>query len=283
MTPDLAIVIVGYNARADLERCLESILAAPPVVPFEILLVDNGSTDGGPDAVERRWPQVRVLRQARNLGFAAASNAGIRTTGAGLVLLLNSDTIVPPGALDRLVTRLSELPDVAVAGPRLVNAEGEPELSFGRMMSPWNELSQKALGALVARRVPPFHRWLGRRTRAEHDPDWVSGACLLVRRADADAVGLLDERYFLYAEDVDFCAAIRARGRRVLFTPEAEVIHLRGRSAASRPAAAEEAYRRSQMAFYAKHHPRWAWWLRAYLKFRGRLPDMPIDPPGSIR
>ena len=273
MTPDLAIVIVGYNARADLERCLESILAAPHVVPFEILLVDNGSTDGGPDAVERRWPQVRVLRQARNLGFAAASNVGILATGADLVLLLNSDTIVPPGALDRLVTRLRELPDVSVAGPRLVNAEGQPELSFGRMMSPWNELSQKALGALGARRVPPFDRWLGRQTRVEHDPDWVSGACLLVRRADAVAAGLFDERFFMYTEDVDFCAAVRRLGRRVLFTPVAEIVHLGGRSRASAPVATERAYRTSQLAFYAKHHPGWLPWLRAYLRLRGKLPD----------
>ena len=95
------------------------------------------------------------------------------------------------------------------------------------------------------------------RTRRRQHPDWVSGACLLVRRADAEAAGLLDERYFMYTEDVDFCAAIRARGRQVLFTPDVEVVHLRGRSAASAPAATARGYRRSQLAFYAKHHPRW--------------------------
>jgi GT2 family glycosyltransferase len=102
-------------------------------------------------------------------------------------------------------------------------------------------------------------------------PDWVSGACLLVRRADAEAVGLLDERFFMYIEDVDFCASIRARGRRILFTPDVEVVHLRGRSRASAPAATERAYRRSQIAFYEKHHPGWVPLLKAYLKMRGRL------------
>jgi GT2 family glycosyltransferase len=101
----------------------------------------------------------------------------------------------------------------------------------------------------------------------------VSGACLLVRRDDAEAVGLMDERYFMYAEDVDFCAAIRARGRRVLFTPAAEVVHLRGQSRATAASATEAAYRRSQLAFYEKHHPGWAPWLRRYLKLRGKLPD----------
>ena len=100
--------------------------------------------------------------------------------------------------------------------------------------------------------------------------DWVSGACLLVRRHDAEAVGLLDERYFLYTEDVDFCAALRARGRRVLFTPAAEVTHLRGRSRASAADAMNPAYRRSHVAFYEKHHPRWAPVLRAYLRVRRR-------------
>ena len=101
----------------------------------------------------------------------------------------------------------------------------------------------------------------------------MSGACLLVRRADADAVGLLDERYFLYTEDVDFCAAIRARGRRILFTPAAQIVHLRGRSRQTAPGPSEQAYRRSQIAFYEKHHPRWAPWLRVYLRLKGRLPD----------
>jgi GT2 family glycosyltransferase len=111
-----------------------------------------------------------------------------------------------------------------------------------------------------------------RATRREHLVDWVSGACLLVRRTDAEAAGLLDERFFLYTEDVDFCAAVRARGRGVLFTPAAEVVHLGGRSRATIAADANRAYRRSHLAFYEKHHPRWAAILRAYLRVKGQLP-----------
>jgi GT2 family glycosyltransferase len=111
------------------------------------------------------------------------------------------------------------------------------------------------------------------RTRRGREVDWVSGACLMVRRADAEAVGLMDERFFMYTEDVDFCASVRARGRQVLFTPDAEVVHLRGRSRASASRMTEAAYRRSQLAFYEKHHPAWVPVLRAYLKARGRLPD----------
>jgi N-acetylglucosaminyl-diphospho-decaprenol L-rhamnosyltransferase len=104
-------------------------------------------------------------------------------------------------------------------------------------------------------------------TRHEQWPDWVSGACLLVRRHDAEAVGLLDERFFMYTEDVDFCAAIRARGGRILFTPAVEIVHFRGRSAATAPAATRAAHRRSQLAFYQKHYPGLAPLVRLYIRF----------------
>jgi GT2 family glycosyltransferase len=254
----LSIIIVSFNARADLERCLESLHAAPPAASHDILVVDNGSSDGSADAA-RRWPNVRVIETGANLGFSRANNVGIRASRSELLLLLNSDTVVPAGAVDRLMAELDRHPDVAVVGPRLVDAGGRAELSFGRMIGPINELRQqwRARG-----RVDAF-------TRQRQYPDWVSGACLLVRRADAEAVGLLDERYFMYAEDVDFCAAIRARGRHILFTPDVEVVHVRGRSAASAPKVTEQAYRSSQLAFYAKHHPFWVPLLRLYLRLRG--------------
>jgi hypothetical protein len=269
--PDLSIVIVTFNARDDVARCLRSLTDAPPATPHEIVVVDNASVDGTPDLVRDLGSAVRLIALPSNRGFAAANNAGIRATTAPLILLLNSDTIVPPGAIDAMVARLASRADAAVLGPRLVDASGRAELSFGRMMSPVNELRPKLLVRWQARQVGPAVRWIERATREERAVDWVSGACLLVRRADAEAVGLLDERYFMYAEDVDFCAAIRRRGRTVLFAPVAEIVHLRGRSRAAAPAAVEAAYRRSQIAFYEKHHPAWTPWLKAYLRLRGRM------------
>jgi GT2 family glycosyltransferase len=197
--------------------------------------------------------------------------------------LLNPDTVVPAGAIDTLIASLGARPDAAVVGPRLVDASGRAELSFGAMIGPLAELRQKLLVMGTDRGTPLIGAYVDRMTRRAREVDWVSGACLLVRRADAEAVGLIDERYFIYAEDVDFCAAMRARGRTVLFTPDAQVVHLRGRSVASVPRATEAAYRRSQLAFYSKHHPRWVPLLRAYLKLRRRLPDMQIDPRGPNR
>jgi N-acetylglucosaminyl-diphospho-decaprenol L-rhamnosyltransferase len=130
------------------------------------------------------------------------------------------------------------------------------------MISPLNELWQQ-------RRT---RQWIEAETMREQLVDWVSGACLLVYRADAEAVGLLDERFFLYTEDVDFCHAVRKLGRKVLFTPVATITHLRGRSRATQPEASRRAYRESKMAFYEKHRPLWTPVLKLYLRARGEWP-----------
>jgi N-acetylglucosaminyl-diphospho-decaprenol L-rhamnosyltransferase len=270
---ELTIIVVSFNTRAELEACLGSIAAHPPAIAHQVIVVDNGSTDGTVDALRANWRAVRVIEAGRNLGFAAANNIGIKEAQTELVVLLNSDTVVPAGALDALASTILGSPDIVALGPRLVDASGRPELSFGRMMSPVNELRQKVIVRLYESGFGPVVRLVRRWTATAGDHDWVSGACLMVRRGDALRAGLLDERYFLYAEDVDFCAALRALGGRIHFTPAAEVVHLRGRSGAQRPRATERAYRSSQLAFYAKHHRRWLPWLRAYLRARGRLPE----------
>ena len=267
--PTLSIVIVNYNARKHLENCLGSLTSSPPAIPHDIIVVDNASADGSVEAVRAGWPEITLIDHQSNVGFAAGNNAGIRASDGMLILLLNNDTIVPAGAIDALVGRLLAHPDAAVAGPRLVDETGRAEVSFGPMISPLNEVRQKLTMKL---RDLGVARWVERATRRERYVDWVSGACLLVRRADAEQAGLLDERYFLYTEDVDFCAAVRGRGRRVLFTPAAQIVHLRGRSRSTAPKAMNVAYRRSQIAFYDKHHPRWAPFLRLYLRLKGQLP-----------
>ncbi len=270
--PRLAVIIATYNSAADIERCVRALRDAPPTTSHRILVVDNASTDATATIVRERFTDVSVIVAPRNVGFASANNIGILETSSELLLLLNPDTVVAPGAIDTLVAALDARPDAAACGPRLVDADGQTELSFGAMIGPWNELRQKLLVRGHANAWPVIAAYVERISRRPSEPDWVSGACLCVRRHDAEAAGLLDERYFLYAEDVDFCAALRARGRRVLFVPAAEVVHRRGQSRVSAPAASERAYRQSQLAFYAKHHPRWTPLLRTYLRLRGRAP-----------
>ena len=279
----LSIIITTFNSSGQIDACLASLAEHPPSLDHETLVVDNASPDGTAAALRQRWPGVRVIDAGGNVGFARANNIGIRQTSGDLVLLLNPDTVAPAGALDTLIASLEASPEAAVVGPRLVDERGRAELSFGAMIGPFAELRQKLLVKGNERRVSIISAYVDRLTRRAREVGWVSGACLLVRRADAEAVGLMDERYFMYAEDVDFCASMRTRGRTVRFHPDAQVVHLRGRSAISMPRATEVAYRRSQLAFYSKHHPRWAPLLRAYLKLLGRLPDNRIDPSTSPR
>lgn len=262
--PRLSIIIVTYNSRREIDACLASLSERPPRVDHGVVVVDNASSDGTADHVRQRWPGVRVIEAGGNLGFARGNNLGIRDTTGEFVLLLNPDTVATPGAIDTLVDVLERTPDVAVIGPRVVDEQGRAELSFGSMLSPLAELRQKVLvrghdraNAFVSRRVE-------RATRRRHYVDWVSGVCLLIRRPDLEAAGLLDERYFMYIEDVDLCATVRAAGRGVLFEPSAEIVHLRGRSAASSHGT-RAIYDRSHLAFYEKHHPRLVPLLRWYL------------------
>lgn len=267
--PTLAVVIVSYNVRADLERCLRSVAGGTAPVPTTIAVVDNGSRDGTLEWLRRDWPAVQAIDAGDNVGFSRGNNLGIRATASDLVLLLNPDTVVPAGQVAALVDALAAAPDAAAAGPRLVDAHGQPEVSFGPMMSPWGEFTQRRLlRAYDAREAWAVAR-VEQLTRTAGVRDWVSGACLLAWRADLEAVGLLDERYFMYTEDVDLCAAFRARGRTVRFVPEVTVTHLRGRSGATAPLATETLRRRSQLAFYRKHHPAWAPLLAFWLKRRG--------------
>lgn len=263
--PRLSIIIVTFNSRADIDACLRS-LTTGIRIDREIVVVDNASTDGTAAHIRERWPGVRLMGLGANLGFARATNIGIQQTFGELVLLLNPDTVVPPDAIDRLVAALERDSRVAAVGPRIVDEAGHAELSFGSMASPAADLRQKILTRGGTGRLPILRSVVERMTRRTQDVDWVSGACLLAHRADLDAVGLLDERFFLYMEDVDLCASIRARGRRVQFVADVEVVHRRG--ASTEPAARNAAYRQSYLAFYQKHHPAWVPVVRTYLRLR---------------
>ena len=174
----LSIVVVTYNSRVDLDGCLHSLISSPPAIDHEIVIVDNASSDGTPAHVRGRWPDIRLLEARTNMGFASANNLGIRQTFGDLVLLLNPDTIVPPGAVDTLVHTLDRLPGVGIVGPRIVNAQGHAELSFGAMISPLAELRQKVLVRGNDRDAPLIRTIVDRMTRRAREVDWVSGACL---------------------------------------------------------------------------------------------------------
>jgi N-acetylglucosaminyl-diphospho-decaprenol L-rhamnosyltransferase len=268
----LAIIIVTYNSATEIGPCLDSLVGHTEPFPTTITVVDNASTDGTADLVRSRWPAVQVIASPTNVGFARANNLGIRATTSDYVLLLNPDTVAPPGAIQALVRGLAGHPDAAIGGARLLSDSGFPELSWGDPIGPWSELKRKVFSALYYRKIRWIVRKVDKLSRQAREVPWVSGACMVIRRPDLDAVGLLDERYFMYTEDVDLCMAMQQRGRRVLYVAGAEVLHYRGRSAARNPAT-ERLYRQSQIAYYDKHLPGWSGLLRSYLKLTGKPAD----------
>ena len=265
----LAIIIVTYNSATEIGPCLDSLDGHTDPFPTTITVVDNASSDGTAEIVRARWPSVQVIASPTNVGFSRANNLGIRATSGDYVLLLNPDTVAPPGAIPTLVRGLAAHPDAAIAGARLLSERGFPELSWGDPIGPWNELKRKVFSMLYHRKIRRIVRRVDKLSRQAREVAWVSGACMVIRRPDLEAVGLLDERYFMYTEDVDLCVAMTKRGRTVLYVAGAEVLHHRGRSAARNPAT-ERRYRQSQLAYYEKHLPRWAGLLRAYLKLTGK-------------
>jgi GT2 family glycosyltransferase len=257
--PVLSIVIVNWNTKKLLHDCLESIILNPPQRTHKIIVVDNGSTDGSGEMVQRNFGDVLLISNERNLGFAAANNQGISAQESRYVHLLNSDTIVLPGSLDGLITSLESSPAVGIVGNRLRNPDGTLQPSVFRFPT---VMSALLLGFGI-RRVK-----LGDRVRytqtnvggAEFDygvrqeVDYMRGASLIIRRSVLDAIGLLDERFFMYGEEADLCYRAWQAGWKVMYDPEAEIIHLGGGS--SRKAIPETIARRTIAVwqFIRKHH-----------------------------
>jgi len=268
-TARVDVVIVAFESRECLLTALDQLGNVPSL---NAIVVDNASGDGTIEAVRERHPQVCVIANATNAGFSAACNQGWRAGLAPFVLFLNPDAQVRPAAVEALADRLDAWPELGIVGPLTRNADGTVQVSTGRDLTPWSEIGQRRLVRGVAARRPDA---LGRAATLharEHQPDWVSGACLMARRAALDAVAGFDEGFFLYEEDADLCRRARAAGWRVLFTPAVEVSHQLGRSMARAPRHARLAYHRSHLRYYAKHaSPGARVLLRALLALRASL------------
>jgi hypothetical protein len=268
----LSVVIVSFNSRDEILSCLGSIYSGTALESFEVIVADNDSSDGSVEAIAERFPQARVIRCGGNLGFARASNARWQSARSPLVLFLNSDTVVPEGALDRMVAILESRPEVGALGPRLRYDDGAIQMSFGKMLSITSELLQKCWNAGYARGKGPLRALVEKNASRERSVDWVSGACLLTRRDVLETISGFDENFFLYSEDVDLCARVRSTGALVLFTPEVEIVHLLGRSARKDRTRSLLESQRSRLYFYGKHYGgARVMVLRTYMAFKGAL------------
>ncbi|HJO03956.1 MAG TPA: glycosyltransferase family 2 protein [Acidobacteriota bacterium] len=264
------VVVVSFNRRELLARCCESVAALGEQV--HLIVVDNASEDGSADMVQQRFPEASLIRSQRNLGFGGAANRGAAAGNAELLLFLNSDAQLLEGGYEALASALLSNSKTAAVGPHLADEHGRTELSVGRTLSLSNEAWFKILGSAYEARLPLLHGIVDRRYERARQTRSLSAACLLLRREAFDQLGGFDERFFLYAEDVDLCLRLVRAGWHLRYVSEARVRHRRGASAAVRPLMTEHWYRRSQIAFYEKHRSRLALTcLRVYLRVRYAL------------
>ena len=256
----LSIIIVNWNTRDLLRSCLLSLadgdlsagLRDPSSVTSsvlaEVIVVDNASQDDSTAMLQEEFPAVRLISNSENVGFARGNNQGIAVSKRQYIVLLNSDTVIPPGALATLVCFMETHPDAGAVGPRLLRTDGTPQsYAFG---------CDPTLGYLLRRGVNAFlfkralHDW---NTDVVQTVDWVSGACMVLRHTTLEQTGALDENIFLYFEDNDLCLRMRQAGWRVYYYPQIGITHIGGESLRRNPAA-QRAYYQSLAYFYTKHY-----------------------------
>ncbi|MFO7654721.1 MAG: glycosyltransferase [Candidatus Krumholzibacteriia bacterium] len=269
----LAVVIVHYNTSDDLARLLLSLQEHPPHCTHAVVVVDNASSDPGLDAVRQRFPGCEWMMNAENVGYARGCNLGLQRRAAEYALVLNPDIVVQPGALDGLLAFADAHPRAGIVGPQLLNEDGTIQDSCRRFYSLATLLMRRTvLGKLFPRsQVLARHLMRDFDHRSSRPVDWVLGGCLLARRAAVERVGPLDERFFLYFEDVDWCYRMWQGGWEVLYTPDARFIH-RHRRASARGLRSRSFWLHlgSLISFYEK------WGMLVYLlkKWRGPLSVM---------
>jgi GT2 family glycosyltransferase len=288
----LSIIILCWNDLKVVPDCLKSIFDETDHIDFEVIVSDNGSTDGSVEFIRERFPKVRIVENRANLGFAKGNNAGIRVAHGEYILILNPDTIIQDHAIEKLVAFADRHPEAGAFGCRVLNPDG----SFQNPARPIPTLKGYLLAALCL-------RWLGRasvRFSSDLYPSWdghskreigyQSGCCVMFRADLLKELGGFDERFFYHFEETDLCARVWKSGASVLFDPEAEIVHLGGQSVGRFPIRfALETYRSGYRFFY-KHYGRdalirirWVYLLHLYVRQIGYSFLNLVKPSESIR
>jgi hypothetical protein len=272
---DLSIVIVSWNVRDLLRRCLLSVIRDQGAVIreqgsgtrdqgsgtshrsliTETIVVDNGSTDGSIEVMRGEFPTVRLIANTHNQGFPAANNQGLAVAQGRYVLLLNPDTEVVEDALATMVAFADGHPDVGVVGPQLLNPDGSVQSSRRRFPTLATAFFESTwLQPYAPRRLLERYYVLDRPDDATQDVDWVKGAALLARREALERVGPMDEKFFMYSEELDWCRRFREAGWRVVYLPTAQVVHHEGKSSEQVVAARHIHFQTSKVRYFRKYH-----------------------------
>lgn len=244
---DLSIVIVNWNTREMLRECLDSLFNNIKGLDYEVIVVDNGSTDGSTQMVVEQFPDVRVIENRENVGFARANNQGISLSSGKYILLLNSDAFIQDDSIQKMLAVLEANPRVAIAGAKLVYPDGSPQVSHG----PLPTLTIECL------RLFGLDKILEIGQSADHFEEFietgtVEGACFLTRRQALDQIGVMDEGYFFFSEEVDLCYRAHLHGWKVVFVPGTRVVHVRGGSTGVVPRRVLMLYR-GKLQYFEKH------------------------------
>jgi GT2 family glycosyltransferase len=254
MNIDLSIVIVSWNTVQLLKQCLDSIYANPPGCTFEIWVVDNASSDESVSMLRSGFPDVHLIDNHENMGFAGANNQALKLCQGSFILLLNPDTIVKPHSLEQLIIVLRSQPQVGGIGPRLLNGD----TSFQPSCYPFPTLTREFWRLFYLDKIVPYGiydslKWDQSKPR---DVDSIQGACLLLRKEVLDQVGLFDESFFLYSEEIDLCYRIKRAGWRLLWLPEASIVHLGGQSSKQVATKSFLNLYQGKVLFFRKHYGR---------------------------
>ena len=267
---DLSIIIVNYNSINYLRDCIKSIRKTTKEIRYEIIVVDNNSQDGSVGIIRNEFQNVLLIANQNNAGLSCAWNQGIRVSRGHYILLLNNDTVLLPDSLDTMWKVMERSPGIGLLGCRLLNSDGSLQQSFGNVISIYNDFIQKFFINLYEQgRNPIVGKYLRWTHSTPKEVDWVKGANMMLRRETIYDVGLLDENYFMYMEEVDLSLRVKQLGWKVYYSPETEIIHCGGGSTATNRYNAALAYRKSQLYFYNKHYGKWGLIrLKGYLYFK---------------
>ena len=247
---DISFIIINWNTRDILIDCLNSIYKTVTEIGFEIYVVDNNSTDGSREATKKRFPDVKLIENKTNTGFARANNQALSVMQGKFAVLLNTDAVLQEGAIKSLLNFMNNSPGVGIAGVQLLNKDGSRQNSIDNFPSPETEILSKSILRFF------FPDNYPGKSRIHHSPievDSVIGACMIVRKEAMEEVGFLDEDYFIFLEETDWCFRMHKKGWKVFHVPDARVFHLSGHSKKKNPCESQIEYYKSLYKFFRKN------------------------------
>ena len=277
--PDVSVIVVSYNTRELLRACLAAVEQSLDVA-LELFVVDNSSTDGSADMVERQFPWVQLIRNRQNRGFAAANNLAIPQAAGRFVLLLNPDTVVQPDAIGTLAGYLAAHEHVGICGPLVVNADGSYQSCGYQYPSLLFEIRQSKNINKVLRRIFGPEPVVGPRI-GPTEVEWVDGCCLMIRREVIDAIGPLDEQFFMYAEELDWCFNARRHGWRIVALPGTSILHHGGQSSSQVAEKSLATLIESRLRYYRKNLGIWRASLVSVVYLAGIARQYRVEPVKS--